>query len=98
MIEKKPFERYDIKDEKQKDIISMRLNSEELKNLEYAKGLLNQPKTSTALKQVFLIGLDCLHDTKLSLPLKIISANWRKNYENTNQDVSKLNYVDENVE
>ena len=88
MIDKHPFTKYSL-EEKEKLIYTIRLNKEEKQNLDIAMKLLNQPKQSTAIKQLALIGLDCLQDQKMILPLNIISANFRKNGKYTGFDIAK---------
>jgi len=87
-IIKKPFKKYDLED-KEKLIYTMRLNKEEKISLHKAMTLLNQPKESTALKQLALIGIDVLQRNNMTLPLNIISSNFRKNGKYTGLDIFK---------
>ena len=54
-ITKVPFRKYKAEDSKN-DIFTIWLNNDERKELDYCKGLLQQQKDSTALKQLAHIG------------------------------------------
>ena len=89
-IKKKPFVKYDDSEtEKEKRVHSVSLNPLEKKILEKIKVQLNQPKTSTAIKQIVLIGIDCLQREEMALPLNIVASNFRKNGKYTGLDVFK---------
>lgn len=76
-IEQKPFVRYN--EEKKADSFAIRLNNEERLILEDCKKILQQPKDSTALKQLAWIGAKTLHDPKLMEIVTTITDNKRKN-------------------
>lgn len=58
-IEKKPFIRYNEK--RKYDTITLRFNKEEMQQLNEDKKFLEQPKDSTALKQMWQIARIVLH-------------------------------------
>lgn len=80
---KKPFEPKLLEEERQdldkRDIVNVRLNSEERLKLEQAKKIIRQPKDSTALKQLALIGYNVIHEQKTKDLLDIIFNNSRRN-------------------
>lgn len=76
-IKQKPFVRYH--DEKQVDSFAVRLNKEQREILDKSKEILEQPKDSTALKQLALIGAKVIHEEKTKYLLAVIYANKRKN-------------------
>lgn len=78
VIEKKPFRKYDT-DNKKKDIVSVKLNAAERKQLEKDKSIIKQTKDSTAIKQLAAIGSKVIHDKKTREVLDIILNNSRKN-------------------
>jgi len=55
-IEQAPFRRYSEGDKAKYDSFTIWLNAAERKELDYCKNLLQQPKDSTALKQLAHIG------------------------------------------
>lgn len=55
-IEKEPFRRYTEGEKPKQDSFTIWLNEEERKELEYCKNIIQQPKDSTALKQLAHIG------------------------------------------
>ena len=62
------------------DTFTVRLNAEEREMLNEAKKILNQPKDSTALKQLSSIGAKVLHSDLTGSIIKDIFANKRRNY------------------
>lgn len=78
-IEKKPFTKYKL-DEENKDVFTIRLVEEDKKWFEDAKRLIQQPKNSTALKQLAKLGYEfVLHDQKVKDLLSTVIENTRKN-------------------
>jgi len=79
MIEKKPFTRYSLEDQKKRDIFTVALNDEERETLDSAKVVLNQVKDSTALKSLAWIGSKVLQAEQTRFLLDTIYSNKRKN-------------------
>lgn len=62
-------------------VFTIRLNDDESKQLEEVMNFLQQPKDSTAYKQMFKIGYTfVLHDQKIKLILDQVLNNRRKNW------------------
>jgi len=76
-IEKKPFKKYT--ESNKSDVITIKLNEDERRELEEWKYLILQEKDSTALKQLARIGAKVLHDDKIKLINSIVLNNNRKN-------------------
>jgi len=76
-IEQEPFVRYH--EEKKVDSFAVWLNKEEREMLEQAKIILEQPKDSTALKQLAWIGSKLLGSSQTSYILGTVFKNKRKN-------------------
>jgi len=68
------------KDDKYGKVFTMRLNNEQIKQLEWAKKVLSQPKDSTAMKQVFEFGLFVLQQDLTGKVLKTVFKNKDKNW------------------
>ena len=68
------------KDDKYGKVFTMRLNNEQIKQLEWAKKVLSQPKDSTAMKQVFEFGLFVLQQDLTGKVLKTVFKNKEKNW------------------
>ena len=79
VLEQKPFQRYKLDEEKREDTFTVKLNSEERLLLNNCKGVIEQEKDSTALKQLAWIGAKVLLDGKTDFILKLIFDNKRKN-------------------
>ena len=78
-IEKIPFRKYDTK-ENPADIITIRLNESERKQLQDCKILIQQPKDSTALKTLAEIGANVvLHDYSIRVFLETLFKNKANN-------------------
>ncbi len=77
MIEKKPFVKYNL--DQKTDSFTVRLNPEERDLLDKCKRILEQPKDSTAFKQLARIGAKVLHDQKTEFIIKTVFDNKRKN-------------------
>jgi len=78
MIKKKPFVKYNLENSKEA-VITVKLNEAQVIWLNEMKKVLEQPKDSTALKQLALIGSKVLLEPKTSEILGVIYANKRKN-------------------
>ena len=81
-IKKKPFKSYTLdEDRKEKGVItvSVKLNLDEQAQLVKDKSRLNQPKDSTAIKQLMSIGSKVIHDEKIGRYIDIVLENKRKN-------------------
>lgn len=68
----------DIEEIKQ-DVITLKLNAEERKQLEIDKAALQQEKDGTAIKQLWGIGSKVVHSTAEGLYFKTTLENMRKN-------------------
>lgn len=77
-IEKKPFRKYNLKDNKV-DIISVKFNEQERELLELVKKEIEQVKDSTALKQVFGIGAKVILNGWTGELLRTVFINKRRN-------------------
>jgi len=79
-IEQKPFVQYNDRDEVDKvDTFTVRLNKEERERLNYIKKVLRQPKDSTAVKQMFELGYNVLHEEKIVKILDTVFKNRKNN-------------------
>ena len=65
--------------EDKKGIFTMRLNDEERLMLDKAKKYLEQPKDSTCMKQLAVIGYNVLHDTQTGKIISFLFKNKRNN-------------------
>jgi hypothetical protein len=61
-------------------IFTVRLNSEQIKQLDWCKRVLSQPKDSTAFKQVFEFGLFVLQQDLTGKVLSTVFKNKQNNY------------------
>lgn len=61
-------------------IFTVRLNKEQIEQLEYCKRVLSQPKDSTAFKQVFEFGLFVLQQDLTGKVLSTVFKNKQLNY------------------
>ena len=68
-----------LHEEKTADNFTVRLNKNERATLEVAKSILEQPKDSTALKQLALIGANVIQEEKVRYLLGVVYSNKRKN-------------------
>ena len=85
-MEEKPFEnKYEayrnINDieKPDQDVITLKLNSEERKQLEMNKAALQQEKDGTAIKQLMNIATKVLHESPEGVYFKLVLDNMRKN-------------------
>lgn len=79
-IERVPFRKYNLDEEGKKvDSFTIRLNIEERHQLKEDKKLLEQPKDSTAMKQLATIGSIVIHDKKMREILGVVLGNRRRN-------------------
>jgi hypothetical protein len=73
-----------LEEERDKDkgrVFTIRLNEEEAKQLEEVMAFLQQPKDSTAYKQMFRLGyINVIHDEKIKAILTAVLENRRKNW------------------
>jgi hypothetical protein len=77
-IIKERFRRYKL--EKEDDNFTIRLTDTDKVWFLPAKALINQPKRSTAMKQLAEIGSIVLHDQKMLKILDVIKGNSYRNY------------------
>ena len=80
--DKKPFVRYKLDEEKAKEKevrLTICMNKAEMAMLDLDKGVLEQSKNSTALKQLWMVGRNVLHDKKTGLILRSLFKNRRNN-------------------
>ena len=61
------------------EVIPIRLNEQEKALLKDAKRILEQPKDSTALKQLVALGYKCIKKPESEELLELVFANKRKN-------------------
>jgi hypothetical protein len=76
-IEQEAFRKYNI--EKKVDSFTVRLNENERAEFEAAKNIIEQPKDSTAIKQLAWIGINVLHDKKVSYIVGSLFKNKKNN-------------------
>ncbi|MBW2986737.1 hypothetical protein KY333_05190 [Candidatus Woesearchaeota archaeon] len=81
MLEKKPFVNYTLESEKsdRDRVLPVKINQEWESLLKDCKKVLNQPKDSTALKQLALIGSKVLLDTQTGFIIDTVFKNKQKN-------------------
>ena len=77
VLEQKPFIKY--REGPSIDTISLRLNPQERNQLEIDKKFIQQPKDSTAIKLIYKIGSNVLHDKKTKQIIDTIFKNKRNN-------------------
>ena len=81
-MEKKPFRKYILDEEKDpKDkTFTLRITEKDKEWFPEAKKMIKQPKNSTAMKQLAKIGaIVVLHDKKTNQILEVILNNYRRN-------------------
>ena len=82
MIEKAPFVPYKLEEERAEEkgkIMSVRLNDDELRQLEKDAKILQQEKPATALKQLARIGSYVIHEQKTAYLIDVLFNNERRN-------------------
>ncbi len=80
MTNEHPFTKMHLDEEgKSTDAFTVRLNTEERKQLEEDKKIIEQTKDSTAIKELANIGSIVIHDKKTAEIIKVILGNRRKN-------------------
>lgn len=83
MLERsKPFEAQRLEEERQKDkrkIFTLSLNLDEYAQLVEDMRVLKQPKDSTAIKQLWQIGRNVLHDNQTGQLLRVVLGNDTRN-------------------
>jgi len=86
MIEKKPFRQYSLDEEKgefKHKVVPIKCNKNELAELKELKKLLQQDKSSVALKQAMSITLELLTSNTSKILLHTICGNQRRNRKYT---------------
>lgn len=78
-LENPPFTRMTLGDQPKVDSFTVRLNEDERAMLERAKKVLEQPKDSTAMKQLAVLGAIVLHDGLTGKILETVFINKRRN-------------------
>jgi hypothetical protein len=78
VIIKEPFRRYNI--EKEDDNFTIRLTDKDKIWFLPAKSLINQPKRSTAMKQLAEIGANVLQDKKIAKIFDVVKGNSYRKY------------------
>ncbi len=81
-IIREPFtsNRLDSEKDQNSKIFTVRLNQEQIQQLEWCKKVLSQPKDSTAFKQVFEFGLFVLQQDLTGKVLTTVFKNKQNNY------------------
>ena len=72
--------RLDSEKDQNSKIFTVRLNQEQIQQLEWCKKVLSQPKDSTAFKQVFEFGLFVLQQDLTGKVLTTVFKNKQNNY------------------
>jgi hypothetical protein len=88
---REPFRAYRLDEEKVDDtskVIPVRLSKDELAWLESDGVLLNQEKLSTLIKQLMLIGHNCINEPETNAILDIVFNNKRKNLRLGREEVN----------
>lgn len=84
LIKDAPFQPQRTEEERSQDkgrVFTIRLNEEEARQLEEVMAFFQQPKDSTAYKQMFKIGyINVIHDEKIKQILATVLENRRKNW------------------
>jgi len=82
VIKHEPFTRTRLEEEQDNNskIFTVRLNAEQMQQLEWCKKVLSQPKDSTALKQVFEFGLFVLQQDLTGKVLATVFKNKQNNW------------------
>lgn len=81
-LEREPFTRYKFDEEKaleKRKIFTISLNLEEYNSLIEDMKILKQTKEGTAIKTLWKVGRNVLHDEKTGRIIKLIFENQRKN-------------------
>lgn len=76
----KPFLRKNLDTASDSKVFTVRLNEEQINQLEWCKRVLSQPKDSTAFKQVFEFGLFVLQQDLTGKVLSTVFKNKQNNY------------------
>ena len=76
----KPFVRKNLESSTEGKVFTVRLNEEQINQLEWCKRVLSQPKDSTAFKQVFEFGLFVLQQDLTGKVLSTVFKNKQNNY------------------
>ena len=78
-LQNMPFVSTTLDEDKKVDSFTVRVNDEERKLLEDCKKILEQPKDSSALKQLAWLGAKVLHDDLTAYTLGVVFRNKRNN-------------------
>jgi len=79
IVNEKPFVKHNIEEDPRYKIFTVRLNEQEQKMLKDDMAILKQPKDSTALKQLALIGHFVIHEDLTGRILRVVLDNKRRN-------------------
>ncbi len=77
-FQKAPFIRTKLDGEERLDCFTVRVNREEREMLELGKKILKQPKDSSAIKQLAMIGSLVIHDGLTAQVLQLVLENKRR--------------------
>ena len=79
-LEQKPFTKYNLDEISDKpDTFTIRLNKDERSILNECKSIIEQPKDSTALKTLALIGYKCITSEETKYIINVLFKNKRNN-------------------
>lgn len=70
-LEKKPFRLYNLDPKKKQDVVSLKFNNQERKDLELCKEILNLDRDGTVIKALMKAGREVLLDPKIKPFFKI---------------------------
>jgi len=82
VLDKESFKNYRLEDVRASDksrVFTLRLNIEELKNLEEAGRIIGQDQLGTVIKQLMSVGLNVLHEPKTTHLIEVLFKNKRNN-------------------
>lgn len=86
--DQKPFYRTKLERDEKRKVYTVSLNLEEQANLIEDMKVLQQPKEGTALKMLWKVGREVLHDPKTGRIIDLIFNNLRKNERQGIKEVS----------
>jgi len=90
VLERNKFVKYNLDEQKDGKIFTVRLSKEQIEELEWCKRVLSQPKDSTAFKQVFSFGLFVLQQDITGKVLSTVFKNKHNNWRTGVVDPSDL--------
>lgn len=88
-IVKEPFTKYKLDEEKEREtgkIFTIRLNAEEIKELQMAKKVIKQPKDSSAIKTLAKIGFGVLQGKSPAWIIELALNNIQRNKRSGNNE------------